>query len=55
MYGADWPVFKLAKDCGIDNNFHILDTIVSRHFNGDQEIWDDIFMKNALNIYKIAQ
>ena len=53
MYGADWPVFKLGKNCEIDDNFQILDTIVKRHFNDDQNIWNDIFYNNALKIYKI--
>ena len=54
MYGADWPVFNLGKDCGIVNAFEIIDRIVSEHSNGDTQVWDDIFQYNAINIYKLS-
>ena len=53
MYGADWPVFNLAKGCGVDNVFEIIDVIVNKHFNGNKDIWNDIFHNNAIKIYKL--
>jgi predicted TIM-barrel fold metal-dependent hydrolase len=53
MYAADWPVFNLAKDCGVDKVFEIIDVIVKKNFDGNKEIWNDIFHNNAIRIYNL--
>ena len=53
MYAADWPVFNIAKNCGVDNVFEIINCIVNKHYNGNTEAWNKIFHDNAIRIYKL--
>lgn len=53
MNGADWPVFNSCKDCRIDNVFEIINNVVRKMFNDNQEIWNDIFYNNAVKTYKL--
>ena len=53
MYGADWPIFNFAKDCHIENVLEILNSLINKYFDGNQDIWNDIFHNNAIRIYKL--